>query len=300
MKTIVYIIGLGHSGSTLLGNLLGSAQGAIHIGEIPSPISRKKVIQCKICNPGDCPIWDKLINKRYIFKLHKKYSRYIRLAKMSGFHKLSRLFTIQKNYVYEKIFLSIPDKQLIIDSSKSTYWASFNKKTRYVKKYIFLNRDIRAVLASYNRIYSDLYTGRMTIINRILNNIKRFHTSIKPNDKYILNYEELILSPENHLKKLCDFLDLKYSPEILEYYKNKFHLIGGNSGLIQQFLRYHQLDDTEFSKKYTDQLNYRYYEQNKIGLNLDERWKEELNPIDLEYIDKNIDFDLILNDSYTD
>ena len=58
MKTIVSIISLGHSGSTLIGNLVGSHKSAIHLGEVVAPMEKKRPIKCMYCLDKDCPLWD--------------------------------------------------------------------------------------------------------------------------------------------------------------------------------------------------------------------------------------------------
>lgn len=88
-------------------------------------------------------------------------------------------------------------------------------------KFIHMVRDYRDNIISYRRVKFDLHdltalAYRWNHYNREISNInKKF-----PDRFILLRFEDLVAEPEYQLKKVCQFLEVKFNPTMLEYYKH--------------------------------------------------------------------------------
>ena len=83
-----------------------------------------------------------------------------------------------------------------------------------------------------------------------------------------MHYEDIIQDPVFELKRIGQYVGLKYSKELLSHWKEGHHQISGN---------FHATD-----KKYHS----RYAKTDENVLRHDERWKTELTPENLKLFDK--------------
>ena len=211
MAKIIYIAGLGHSGSTLLDMSLGTLKNVVGLGELKTLLEaedRKRHYQstCSCGNPAkDCNWW-------------KDFPSLVQGE-------------VEENQKIENTIIGFTEKYgadaVMVDSSKNS-----NKYLSYLYdnhdlRVIFLTRDIRSW--SVSRYLSTgqpvvYYFLRWILENvKLRNRIKRM--GIKP---FYVGYEELSLYPEFILKKICNHCDLEYSESMLTPDKTKSHIISGN------------------------------------------------------------------------
>ncbi len=253
-QKVCFICGVGHSGSTLLGLILGSHRDCFYCGEAaktrflhnPDKPIKKRV--CKICG-FDCPVWGDL-NLTDNLDLYEQVSRKTQ-------------------------------KPITIDSTKNLEWLTEQlfaiAPTTAQPFLIFLQRDGRAVLNSRIRKYPDkdiqelieTWRNQIQLTNELFQNFDR--------KKIKVHYEELATEPEKVTRNLCDFLEIDYQPQMLEYYQQEHHPLGGNNGT--QFLvakaRGEKIKEPIVS---LSEKNRYYYQEHSLGIRLDLRWKEELKP----------------------
>jgi len=249
----VMICGAGHSGSTLLGMILGGIPGAFYMGEggkarylhdEKKPL-RKRV--CKICGPA-CPVWPN-------FHWDRERALYPQVAKHV-------------------------DAALIIDSTKDTNWIierAQELRDGHSQPYlIFLTRDGRAVINSRIRKYPDRDPQAQidSWVDQITNSQALFDAFDGP--KLKLRYEDLATNPEDTAKQLCEFLGETYDPAMLDFQGNEQHPLGGNSG-TQYVAARGQLDDPEQAFVTLTDRTRSYYEKHSGDISLDLRWKTEMS-----------------------
>ncbi|MBW6481542.1 MAG: sulfotransferase [Vicingaceae bacterium] len=96
-------------------------------------------------------------------------------------------------------------------------------------KYIHLVRDGRDVACSYkniNKLNPNLkYIPKVSsdivaIANEWNNNIITIENFIQNHNSITIRYEDLISKPVEILKKICNFLDVEYEEEMLNYHQN--------------------------------------------------------------------------------
>jgi hypothetical protein len=251
---VCFIIGAGHSGSTLLGFILGSHRDGFYCGEAAktrylkddSKILVKRV--CKICG-ANCPVW-------------------------------KNIWIDETKNLYGQIATKM-QRSLIIDSSKNTDWIqhqlSLLEQTSVRPFLLFLQRDGRAVINSRIRKYPNKES-----IELIKNWIKQINlTNILFSEfsqkKLKISYEELATNTASTVQRICRFLEIDYQPEMLSYAQHEHHVLGGNNGT--QFL-IAQAQREKISSPFVQlhEQNRHYYESRGSEITLDLRWKQELDP----------------------
>ena len=246
---VCFIIGAPHSGSTLVGLILGSHSLAFFAGEAnkvsffndPNFEDERKF--CRLCGK-DCKIWSKVESSGD--------NIYLQLSKLTK-------------------------KPVIIDSTKKLGWihkqlksAEDNKLKHYL---IFLKRDVRAVINSLARKYPKKAIEELIEEwNQHIGETKELFTAFN-GEKIEIYYEELTLNPDHVIEGLCRFLEIEYEPKMKEYYYKEHHSIGGNIGTYYLLLK---AKDYENEWLLTERNEY-YYRDHPLSIKLDERWKKELD-----------------------
>lgn len=250
---VIFICGAGHSGSTLLGMILGSHGHCFYAGEAlktsyfhrdQTPIRKR---MCKFCGL-DCPVW-------------------------------SKLDTSKPRDIYAQI-MAITQKPIIIDSTKRITWLQqkiaqviADNITPYL---IFIQRDGRAVVNSRIRKSPDQDIAEIITawVDKITETEELFRKF--PLQKIKVSYEDLATQPIPIISQLCDFLEIPYEPAMLHYYCHEHHPLGGNSGTQSLVLK---VQKQEFSSPFIYKLEKQeeYYQEHPPDIKLDLRWQTELS-----------------------
>jgi hypothetical protein len=216
---IVYIAGLGHSGSTILDLALGCNEKIVGLGEVFSVLkSHGSELQSHakyndiFCSCGqminDCDFWGnakkKLMECPFSSSAYDKYK-----AIMECFE--------------EKFGADM----ILLDSSKNpnNYLMELNKVADL--KIIYLVRDIRSWCYSRN---SRLGSNHLRLAYQwFKGNMKILHFIKKNNFEYkVFGYEEIAIYPSIMFKKICDFIGADYDDVMLVPDKSQSHVFYGN------------------------------------------------------------------------
>ncbi len=258
-QKVCFISGAGHSGSTLLGFILGSHSHSFYAGEARKSLylqnkeypENKRV--CKICG-ANCPVWGD-------FAIYDPLDLYERLSRKTG-------------------------KPVIVDSTKNIAWlnSQIDTLTQISAEcsLIFLQRDGRAVLNSRIRKYPTIAV--QTLIQDWLDQIAATEQLFANfgGPKIKIHYEELATAPATIIQKLCDWLNLPYQEAMLHYYQHDHHPLGGNTGTQLLVIKSQQKPHPyrQLSPK-----NH-YYEHHPLEIRLDLRWQKELAPAALHLFEE--------------
>ncbi len=252
-QKVCFICGAGHSGSTLLGLILGSHQDCFYSGEARKARFMQNTnylikTTCNLCGIN-CPVW-----KDFITSTHLD--------------------------LYEQISLKT-QKPIVIDSTKNTSWLEEQiatiQKTSSQPFLIFLQRDGRAVINSRTRKYPQINVKK--IINdwkEIINETQELYRHFKGN-KIKIKYEHLATNVENVIRTLCDFLEIDYQPQMVKYYQHEHHPVGGNNGTKFLIVKAQHKNTEEFLHKVSKRCS-DYYQNHGLEITLDLRWHQELDP----------------------
>ena len=249
----VMVCGAGHSGSTLLGMILGSHSQAFYMGEggkvrylhdERKPM-RKRV--CKICGDA-CPVWSK-------FHWDQTHALYPQVADHVGV-------------------------SMIVDTTKDERWiAARSEEMREaggVPALLFLTRDGRAVVNSRIRKYPERDPSDQ--IRQWADKIGTSETLFNAFDgpKMRVRYEELATDPEAVTRQVCDLLEIEYEPDMLRFDERPQHVLGGNSG-TQFLVARNQFENPQDAFVSLGDRTRDYYGEHAGGISLDLRWKQELS-----------------------
>jgi hypothetical protein len=272
MKKVVFIIGTGHCGSTLLDLLLGSHSNITSLGEI-NQVAQKAPLEsyCNICE-GDCKVW----TSKNTSELHQLFQ--VNLMK-----KILRKIGVETNpYIkfYQLLFKN-RGTDILVDSSKNPNWIRRNgsllrsPRGAITPILIYLSRDGRAVVNSYFRKYPE--HGLEHISNNWNQKIERINNcydSWPSRYKIHVRYEDLALDPQNVIKIICSFLNIGFEQSMLRFWEHDHHIINGNNGTKSLLLKY---KNQHKFQKWVEEKNKEHYLAHELGIKFDERWKVELN-----------------------
>lgn len=251
-RLVCFITGVGHSGSTLLGMILGSNEACFYAGEadktrrLADPATPPRKRQCKICG-ADCPVWGGFVPRGDV-------DLYEQLSERTG-------------------------KPVVVDSTKDVTWigerAAEVRRAGGQTALVFLLRDGRAVVSS--RLRKSPEADPEAVIRGWVEAIaeaRRFFEGWA-GPKAAVRYEELATRPGAVTRELCGLLGLPHDAGMVEYYRREHHVLGGNSGtgyLVSRFQRQGAAGPTAAPPGRSRD----YYEGHPDGIALDLRWREEL------------------------
>lgn len=250
LKRSIMICGAGHSGSTLLGMVLGRADGALYIGEgaklrylhdASKPLRKRA---CKVCGE-DCPVW-------------------------------SSFAWDNTEPLYPKISAHVGEST-IVDSTKDSGWIT--DRTRETVEaggqpiLLLLLRDGRAVVNSRIRKYPERDPAAQILdwANQIVRSRALFDGFAGP--KLVVHYEELAEAPAEVIGRVCSFAGLTYDPQMLAYGEGEHHPLGGNNGT--QFLA--TRNNRQPGSVQPGDRSRNYYQQHGGAIRPDTRWKSEFS-----------------------
>lgn len=218
---IIYIAGLGHSGSTILDMSLGTLPGVVGLGELKTLMDDHSRARhyTSICSCGkkatECIVWKDVPS--------------LLEGKKDNPKKIETILDLLKRKFGDVT---------LVDSSKNSYGYLKYLHENHDLRLIYLTRDLRSW--SYSR---HLSTGKPIIyffLRWVMENIKLRlqirEMGIRPMKA---GYEELALFPEHILKRIAAFADLKYSDSMLTPGLTNSHIISGNVARADALKRMH-------------------------------------------------------------
>lgn len=251
-RVTAFVVGAGHSGSTLLGLMLGAHSEIFYAGEArkslflgdPSKPLKKRV--CKLCGPS-CVVWGTLRPAE-----HPERDLYSLLSERTG-------------------------KPVVLDSTKNVEWiaagATAVEKRGGSARLFFLQRDGRAVVSSRLRKYPETTATQHALDWRAQIEASALFAASFPGPVMEVRYEALASAPEATMQQAARFLGVAYQPAMLTPWATEQHPLGGNSGT--QWLMARE-QPREGSVVELGDKTRAYYEAHPRAIVLDERWRREL------------------------
>lgn len=288
---VLYIAGMGRSGSTILGNILGQFDGFFHAGELRHMWDRS-LIENYLCGCGvrfrECEIWKAVfknafgdmdqINPSEILHIRERVTRthHIPLMLVPGGKRLliSRAEKFLKSL--EKLYWAIctaTGSRIIVDSSNFPTYGYLLDTSPSIDLYVVhLVRDPRAVAYSWQRktfrqdtelgsgssVYQDRHKPWKSALRWDISSLGADLFWKQAPERYlILRYEDFVTKPREAIESILKLVqtDPSRAPFISE---NEIdlgvnHTVYGNP-----------------SRLYTG----------KIRLQIDEEWREKMKPFD--------------------
>ena len=207
MKKIIYLAGLGHSGSTILDMCLGAHPKIVGLGEIYpvlTKVDKNRLFNNSTCSCGkkgtDCDFWG---SAKALTETNKTAEeKYLDLI----------------SYFTDKY----GDETILLDSSKNTYPYLTLLKENFDLKVIFLTRDYRSWI--YSRFSRTKKPMIYLAYRWLFENIKLLKILKKRKIPYLkVGYEEFALYPDLILRRISEFLEVAFEETSLNPENTKSH-----------------------------------------------------------------------------
>ena len=240
---VIYILGQGHSGSTVLSKIIGSNINIRSLGEVrhwSNALSKKHLFikeadyRCSCGQALDkCNFFSKITNNyRTKYNLNaylNKKGKLDLILFILGLKKVNAIKINNDDYIkFLKDIKSQISEKYIIDSSKTIGNLIKLKNTEEIDLFVIhLIRDVRGVGNSYDKIKN--YNFYIEVINWIIFNYlyRKFLKNSKLN--YIsVSYDMFAQFPDTYLSKIGNTLNLDFSDYKENIIKTEYHEIAGN------------------------------------------------------------------------
>jgi hypothetical protein len=147
--------------------------------------------------------------------------------------------------------------QLVVDSSKNLYKAlSVYRERPESTKIILLTRDGRGVLYSRMKTGVPMRTSVAAWVKYYARAQALLERHVRPQDRLVVRYEEMATNTEYMLNSLCDFMGIAYEDGMQRLDSGFRHVVNGNQGTKNN---------------------------SRLGIRLDEAWRDNLSATDLDY-----------------
>ena len=260
---VIYILGAGHCGSTLLNLCFDQHSSIIGVSEIIT-LNQKKPGWSGNKNILSESFWsrvDKLMYQNYGKKLSEvPFNLQIKMPLLN--------IAIERNKEALDSILKVSKKSIISDSSKnSKRLEALLSCPLFRVKVIYLVRDGRAIVNAYRRKYGSIQPG-------LYNLIKTDYSARKLMAKYgehnwiTIRYEDMVENLKDTLKKICEFSEISFENNMMKPETSKFKGIGGNR-ILKKPINKIILDDrwkkemSTFVRSFTKLMVYRYNKRYK-------------------------------------
>jgi hypothetical protein len=231
---VIFILGVGHCGSTLLDLILGSHSSAFSLGELRAipddfAVDRDRRVNCGVCGT-DCRFWNQ---RARLNVLHRYFSGARSRNPLS--QRIYWHIGPYRTNLYRHL-LDWSQSNLVVDSSKMVVWMKRQLRPawhwRTIEPWLlYIHRDGRAVVNSYLRKYTNLSAADATTRwVRETQRIERFYAQYDSLRKLSVAYEELACSPDRVVQRICESLALPYEASMLDFWQHEHHLVNGNAG----------------------------------------------------------------------
>ncbi|HWP61356.1 MAG TPA: sulfotransferase [Candidatus Paceibacterota bacterium] len=227
----LFILGFGHSGSTLLDLLLDGHSRLMGVGEIELATDES------ICTCGkrarECHVWKEALGPSPAPRREVYRSKWDFLFNRGPFRAGSTHQIIdQKEFTDATLFtmrtvLKETGKTIIVDSSAQTDRADLLSRSPDIEPmYVQLVRDGRGATWSFIRKYQHIYPF---IVMWCAGNLKlSLFLRRARGKKLFMRYEDLVREPEQQLRRICDMLGVPFEPRMLNFRENEHHQVEGN------------------------------------------------------------------------
>ncbi len=247
---VIYLIGAGRSGSTLIDIIMDSHSQIVGVGELSNWFFRKEKQSKMPCTCGkvlsECSFWQnvfkdipenlqipnsklKINQKKIDFLFNRK--KYFFIANKEKEVNLEKYLELNKR-IYENI-LSYSKKRVVFDSSKEMDRAEILvSDNRFKILFLHLVRDGRGTTYSYKRKHGGI------ISPMLLWGLKNLKAEIfkkrYPQNFIFLRYEDFCQNPKQIIKKILKKVNLDFEPEMLSFREKVHHQVDGNPLRLRQ------------------------------------------------------------------
>lgn len=224
LPKVVFILGSGYSGTTVLDLILGSHSRMIGLGEIHAKAFDAFLNENQLCTclfkARECHFWTRVLERLRDFNEQESF----RLAPLNG-----DLHAIVRNTAdLFRAIQEVSSAEILIDSSKRTRRSHLLVESGlFQPKIIHLVRDGRGVGYSYLK--------RQQTFKQAVSQWRETNTAIRDwlersdtVEHIRLRYEDFCVRPIDSIRRICDFLGVEWEPEMMSFGEKTHHNVKGN------------------------------------------------------------------------
>ena len=220
-----FIVGAQRSGSTLL-RLILNAHSEIAIPEearFLTPLLDKKYLK-EPFRGKRLEFLIEYISKVPHFKLWNYDSSFF-LAKLRSKSEITLREFIEELY---SSYCEYEGKKYWGDKSLFFNWIEVLYTLFPEARFIHIVRDGRDVFNSWRKIEPSMNNVAVAALDWSykLSRIERAFVKIPRSNSMTVRYEDLLSEPEKTVRAICDFINISYEPQMLEFYKTSQYYIG--------------------------------------------------------------------------
>lgn len=253
---VLYILGTGRCGSTVLSNLVGSSDRYVSVGEIYY-IWDRGFQENRLCGCGrrflDCEFWQAVVSAAEIDSLAAKHGLEIREASIRTRNALqpgSRQAIGEFQELVERLYravLELSGADVIVDSSKFPVYGDMLAKTKRIEvSGLLMVRDPRAVAYSRSRRkklrpdhaedVGPAYFQRHGVLRSATtwvawNLLAELKWRDRKNRFAVLRYEDFVANPDGAFEFIGEIFGIAIDPPKLDkttYAVSRSHALSGN------------------------------------------------------------------------
>jgi hypothetical protein len=226
---VIYVVGNGRSGSTLLGQLLGAHSGVFNGGEVFNfrnfHLTADRVARTCACGAElrACPFWSEV--RARLAAAGGDPLPDLKAAEPAAF--------VANNAALFRAALDVAGKRVMLDSTKRyDRLARLLASPAFDVTVVHLIRDARAYLAAVERTAERRGYSTLDVYRKVWTwnrNNAAIRLRLQRDPRYVLlRYEDLTAEPERHLRRVLDHAGLAFEPGQLDPHDAPFHDFSGN------------------------------------------------------------------------
>lgn len=240
-KRIIYLLGAGRSGTTLMATVIGAHKDVLTIGEMHQFLDH--IVEGRFCSCGEhieqCVFWKDILTKVDVNSGAQSFSNNV--ERHRNIPRLLITGKTKKEYlrIHDTIFSIISEtskQSILLDSSK--YIARYlllRKSNKFNVKGIYVIRDVRGVIHSFKKKVQTSRSPLSTVVYYCLINL--FGQLVCWTDKNVLKvrYEDFVENPSHELSRIYKHIAVEANVEdqLNRSYEIP-HIMGGNRLKSQQ------------------------------------------------------------------
>lgn len=269
---VLYLMGAGRSGTTLLATVLGESSQIVTLGELNQFLDY--LIENKRCSCAqhlsECEFWRPVVTElltRYTIEELMEINEYQERTEAhsnivpSFFIKKERYIKFQKE-LFDIIYEANPGTYFL-DSSKYISRCLQLRRTKGMElKVIYTVRDVRGVINSFGKKVQTSKSPASTILYYSLINFfgQLFYWRTSKKDVMKLRYEDFVSQPTQSIQNIASFVQIPLDDIVSKLDKQEQfimpHIIGGNRMKNQSKIRLRNDDAWKIKMSRTRQLAY--------------------------------------------
>lgn len=237
--SLVYLLGAGRSGTTLLATVMNRFPEVQTLGEMHQFLEHIKFNKPCSCGAAleDCSFWSPILRKldvdeKYIDQallISGRYEAHGQLPKLVVLKDIRSEYNAVQELIFGAIRTQVA-KEYLLDSSKYiARYLRFRRNNRFKVKGIYMVRDVRGVIHSFSKQVQTPKGPLATILYYSIINF--FGQLVCWTDPCILKlrYEDLVEDTAGSLRRIATHLSGEETGEITDAgYYDIPHIIGGN------------------------------------------------------------------------